>query len=163
MYDRGCRNLLVTCGGLHSYREVGIMRAASERGMPAPEILMDNEMSLKSAYLSVKQRLESSRNVPDGILIHNSHTSPAVLTALKELGISIPSDMAAASFENTETDAYMSIPLTSCGFRQADLTSALLKIIQYRMKHKTREKDIVLNISPVLEMRESSFPAPANS
>ena len=158
LYDSGCRTLLVTCGGVLSRREEGIRRAAEERGLPEPELIMDTEMTLSSEYRAVTDYLKNVSAKPDGIIIHNNHTAMGVLSALRDYGICVPQDMRAAILEDAGIGRYFTPQLTTCGFDHILLTDHLWKILEYRLDHHcSRGQDIVKNITPVLTVRESSL------
>ncbi len=157
LYDTGCRNLLIISGGLLSKREEGIRCAAAERGLPPPEIILDREMTLESEYRIIKEYLQKTAKLPDGLVIHNNHTAMAVLTALREAGIQIPGDIRTAILEDAGIGSYFIPPQTTCGFNHILLSDQLWKILEYRLDNPgPRNGDIIRQIPSILTIRESS-------
>ena len=113
--------------------------------------------SSQDAYLAVKAWMEEKPDI-DALFVYNDQLAFAVLRALRDLGVSVPGEIAVVSHDDVDSARYFNPSLTTIrvpkyklGFESAE---CLIKMIQ----HPEREVDNQRIYEPELIVRESSGP-----
>ena len=152
---RGCRRVAFFCrprsaptgdARLRGYRE------ALAGGEAEPQVFrIDPEDRTE-----VKRVLDDAR--PDGFVCANDFTAAQLLKTLDALGISVPSDVRMAGFDDVKYASLLSVPLTTIHQPCADIGAVAIGAMLERLRSpKMPPRDILLNFH--LVVRDSCGPA----
>ena len=104
----------------------------------------------------VKRVLDDAR--PDGFVCANDFTAAQLLKTLDALGISVPSDVRMAGFDDVKYASLLSVPLTTIHQPCADIGAIAIGAMLERLRSpKMPPRDILLNFH--LVVRDSCGPA----
>lgn len=90
-----------------------------------PEQVLHGDFTEESGYAAVQEML-SGAQMPDAIFAANDMTAIGCLSALTQVGLRVPQDIAVAGFDDIPTSRFVSPPLTTVRVRIADLGSRAL-------------------------------------
>lgn len=126
---RGYRRIAMI-GGPHGNvdadeRRRGYVDALIEASLGREAMLLDGDFSEESGY-SAGKHLAKLRDRPDAVFAANDMMAIGCLFALADAGISVPSAMAVAGFDDVPIARYVTPQLTTVRVRIADLGRAAL-------------------------------------
>jgi LacI family transcriptional regulator len=116
-------------------RQAGFEHALADAGHPIDESLRYEGTFLPPAgHDAVRWLLERhSTNMPTAIFFASSRMARAALAALADRGISVPGDIAVASYDLTKDLEDVRPRLTTIGVDPADLSRGALKLLNERI------------------------------
>jgi LacI family transcriptional regulator len=114
----------------------GVARGLSEAGAPLREAdLLRGDMTMESGYDMVMSRRDRLRGY-DGIIALNDLMAIGAINALKEIGISVPREMAVVGYDDTDLASCMRPTLTTIHQPREELSlvtcERLLELIRAR-------------------------------
>lgn len=112
------------------------MRAAGYKANVSLDIWTDEDACRWVA------QIRASKNRPTAILTMNHVTSYRVLHALQGTGLSIPSDIAFISFQDFESAADFTPPITVVTLSPEDMANRAMALLLDRIKHKDKRIEL---------------------
>ena len=143
LIEKGRKKLVFAGYGiLTEDRFRGICDVCNEKGIPAPEILDDQENSAKTGYEAAGDLLKKYPDC-DALIAHNDNVAIGILRRFYEEKISVPERIAVVGFDNITAGSFTAPALTSIGagfdIFAKTVIDELLKIISgSRSKRKIR-------------------------
>lgn len=116
LIERGHRRIGLIGSSPQSYpsireRRMGFQHALAEHGL-SDEFIEDSALHQHSAFAATLNLLNRTPQV-SAILACNDDTAFAVVRAAHQLGLRVPSDLSVMGFDDMQTSAYFSPPLTT--------------------------------------------------
>lgn len=140
-------------------RREGYTRAISEAGLELDATLLAHGGGYKRADgVAAVEQLLALPERPDAIICFNDVLSIGALSALRAAGISVPTDVALAGFDNIEETLYASPPLTTIAWDTRTIAQQAIDLLVQRQggdTAPTRE----ISVGYELIVRESTRPA----
>lgn len=90
-----------------------------------PEFVLQGDFTEESGYTAVQEMLRGAQ-MPEAIFAANDMTAIGCLSALSQVGLRVPQDIAVAGFDDIPTSRFVSPPLTTVRVKIADLGSRAL-------------------------------------
>ena len=129
LIELGRRRILYISGKMDmptiSTRREGHSQAMADFDMGLPSFDY-GDMDFLSGYMLIKKSLEYGKSF-DAVACANDRMAVGVITALKELGIRVPDDIAVAGFDNIGVYSLLTPSLTS------------INVLKYQIGHKAAE------------------------
>ena len=117
LFQLGRKRIAIVTGDLHFEpgpgldRLAGYRKALEERGVNIiEELIGSGDFTEESGYNATKQVL---KHKPDAIFVSSDKMALGTLRALKELGISVPDDIAIVGFDDVQPSWHATPPLTT--------------------------------------------------
>jgi DNA-binding LacI/PurR family transcriptional regulator len=155
LYEQGCRNITFTGFCEHATRFAGYLHAMRQHNL-APKTFPLEKIDLSLGKSCIKKYLDENP-LPDAFIARNDLHAIWMIAGLRELGISVPKDVAIAGFDNLDIDEHMNPSLTSVGVDYHAIARKLLEMIEENI-NATGEKTILAAESPgTLYPRESTL------
>lgn len=108
-------------------RHRGVIEAHQAHNLIAPEALRTAYTSA-GAYADTKRLLGSTAR-PSAIFVSSDVQTLGVLSAIQELGLSVPGDIALGSFDGIDAAQFVNPPLTSARQPLADMAKAAISAV----------------------------------
>lgn len=109
------------------------------------EWIISGILSINSGYRSVKEIINSCRNLPTALLAANDNMAIGAMRALLEAGIKIPEEVAVMGFDNIEMGEYFYPSLTTVNQEHYAMgESAAELLIEYIENKKVSKRKIVM-------------------
>ena len=117
----GCAEAIhhVNCS---DYRYIGYMNE-----LEGEEVVIEGAFEDGSMSESVKQRYEESHF--DAVLARTDNTALVVISALKELGVRVPEDVAVVGFNESKMCSYTSPTLTSVNIKREEIAKIAMRLL----------------------------------
>jgi len=147
LIQQGYTRLAMVNGPLHisSARErfQGFSDAMSKHGIPLDESLVI------SGALTVEEGLSLSRSIlkqvprPSAIVCYSDFVAFGVMQAIREIGLSIPEDIAVVGFDDVWMSSCLEVPLTTIRSPKEELGRQAMQLLVHRLKenHNGAETD----------------------
>lgn len=147
----GMRNAIPT-----EYRIKGYIRAFSERGVPfSRENLIEcQKVSYEEGYEIALKRLQSLEKI-DAIIAINDGMALGVVNALRENGISVPSEISVAGYDNMIFSMISPIPITTVEQDVGRMAKEAVNMLGEMISGKPLQQENLM-IKPELIIREST-------
>ena len=131
----------------------GYRRALEEAGISVEEdLIIDSSFRLQGGVAAGRSLLASS-TPPSAVFAVNDSTAIGVMSAARELGLSIPEDVALIGYNDTEVAEMLHPPLSSVAISLAKMGRWSIDALVKRMGDEAAESVL---IKPELKARESS-------
>ncbi|NQV71952.1 LacI family DNA-binding transcriptional regulator [bacterium] len=160
LVSKGHRRIAFLTGpkGAHdaSERLRGYVTAMKDTGVTIhPELIIPGQYTQKSGYDSVSKILALAER-PTAIMASNDDAAVGVMSALRDAGVSAPSEMAVTGFDDVPSAQYSTPPLTSVHVPIRQFGMAAMRLLISRLRG---EPHVLQNrVLPVeLRIRESSI------
>ena len=137
LLEQGYRRLALLAGPRavrdSAERLTGALETAARLGHPIPEDrVWPCDFSAHMAYLAVKEHLAPGRTRPDALFALNDDMALGARSAIKELGLRIPEDIALAGFDDVPAMHHVGLtsvqnPMESLGRTASEMMMARLK------------------------------------
>ncbi|MEJ5251153.1 MAG: LacI family DNA-binding transcriptional regulator [Chthonomonadetes bacterium] len=137
-------------GYRRALREAGIEEAL-ELGPGMPDILPEE----RYAYDVVDQFLKNGSRF-DAVFAVNDDLAYGAMRAIQAHGLRIPEDVAVVGFDNQDTSAYVSPPLTTVAQPMVEIGEQAAKLLFERIEQRNSALVRHILLSPQLVVRESS-------
>lgn len=96
------------------WREQGYREALETHGLPfQASLMLDGEFNGQVAYQNIKNFLSQDHPVFDAIFTGDDDAAIGAITALNEVGLRVPEDIAVAGFDDSRLSPFLSPPLTT--------------------------------------------------
>jgi LacI family transcriptional regulator len=96
------------------WREQGYLDSLDAHGIPVdPRLMLDGEFTGETAYRSIKNLLANNHQHFDAIFSGDDDAAIGALTALNEVGLRVPEDVAVVGFDDSRLSPFLSPPLTT--------------------------------------------------
>jgi DNA-binding LacI/PurR family transcriptional regulator len=97
------------------WRELGYLDSLNAHGISVnPELILDGEFNGETSYRSIKNLFaDDSHPHFDAIFSGNDDAAIGALTALNEIGLRVPEDVAIVGFDDLRLSSYLIPPLTT--------------------------------------------------
>jgi LacI family transcriptional regulator len=112
----------------------GYRLALADAGLPAHEDLITAGDFLESGGYEAMRRLMHLAKPPDAIFVANNLMMVGALTAIRELGIRVPEQVALVGFDDLPLSALLTPPLTVMAQPTYELGREALRLLMQRMK-----------------------------
>ncbi|MCX8082475.1 MAG: GntR family transcriptional regulator [bacterium] len=137
MIELGCRKILHLAGPLqHSTARArlnGYRKALDEFNIEFDEeMVRHTDWNIESGYYEAKKFLMNNR--VDGIFASNDEIAVGAFKAIRELGLSIPSDISIVGYGNLTIGRYLEIPLTTIDQKPEKIGAEAYRILMERLK-----------------------------
>jgi len=164
LIENGCRRIMM----LNNYilhpgsqdRIRGYRKALDTAGLDKQEELivhcskLDPDHRLNEGYSVVKETLEKEISF-DGIFCFNDIIAYGAVKALKEMGLTIPGDVAVVGYDDLDYSPIISPPLSSVSYSQFEMGSRITKLLLKRLQESSMKPARIV-LETKLEIRESS-------
>ncbi len=153
------------------YRWEGIQKVAREMGLridPANVIRIDSAgwsmktgyhpMAPEIGYKPMQALLEKSRDFT-AIFCFNDIAAIGAIRALKDAGLSVPSDVSVVGFDDVLSAAYYSPSLTTVRQPLSEMGKQGAKVLLERIGDRTKQSPGEIVVQPEFVVRESTGPA----
>ncbi len=157
LLSQGCRRLAVVKGYDAVYdskeRLEGALRKAAQAGCPIPDSrIWQGSFQAQVAYEVVKTQLSQPGPRPDALFALNDDMALGARSAIKELGLSIPDDIALAGFDDVPAMQHIGMtsvhnPMHELGRRAAEMLMARLKGDAQALRHEVLPTRLVVRAS----------------
>lgn len=117
----------------------GFEKALDEAGVRLPEQLKLAADGEESVQLGV-QRLLAHTDPPTAVFAYQDSLAALVYKYLGAAGVSIPTEMTVAGFDNLDLATYLNPPLTTVGTHIEPLASEFVRLLLDRIQRKTEPK-----------------------
>ncbi len=134
-------------------REIGYRRAMAECGLERQINILQAEQSAREVQAAVRHLL-SSRNKPDAVFCWTDFIALEVLSAARELMLSVPRDLAVVGYDNTAYCDLAQNALTSVDQSGQVLGLQAARLLVERIKGRDKAEHFLVN--PRLVVRASS-------
>ncbi|MBP3409638.1 MAG: LacI family DNA-binding transcriptional regulator [Clostridia bacterium] len=139
LIGKGHKNIAVIAGHPHSYPTVmrlkGCQKAMDEAGLNLPnEYIRYGDWEYDSGCSCTKELLSCEKR-PTAIFAMNDLMAAGCIHALQEAGLSVPSDIAVAGFDNREIARYLQPPLTTVALPNTEIGIRAAKHILSRIQN----------------------------
>ena len=137
----------------------GVQQAVREAGLPADavEVIQYHEESLAAASEAVLQRLRQDGPLPTAVLASNDTYALAAMNAMWQVGLSVPQDISVVGFDNIESSAIYSPPLTTVSQTHMQMGGHAVQMLLDQIENPGKPP-AVLNLEPKLIIRDSTAP-----
>ncbi len=154
----GCRRLGVLAGPVHSFaareRMLGIDRETREHGLDLPdERIIVSAPTVDGGEIAARALIRRDPEV-DALVCFNDLVAAGALSALAELGIAVPDEVAVVGYDDIPFARMFTPPLTTIRAATYDLGRHAMTMLLERMAGRGRGVDIVLQ--PELVVRAST-------
>ena len=96
------------------WREQGYLEAIEAHGIAFdPNLMLDGEFNSEIAYQNIKNYLCKNHRKFDAIFSGDDDAAIGALTALSEVGLRVPEDVAVVGFDDSRLSPFLSPPLTT--------------------------------------------------
>ncbi len=137
--------------------ELGYRRAHIKFGVPVNEVLIKKvPLALESLGMEATLSLCAEPQPPTAIFAASDFLALGVYSATRQLGISIPKDVAVVGFDDQEFASRLVPPLTTLHLSYYDLGNAAGKVLFEMLQGHMPQMPMVIRVS--LVKRESSQP-----
>lgn len=143
-------------GGEFELRTDGLKAAFHDNKLSYNEdMLLYGETTFESGYQVIKDNTELLRDIT-AIFAQNDLMALGAISALKELGINVPKDVAVVGFDDIELCTYYKPYLTTVHQPTKEIAAVTCKRLIEKLKSSDSNVKQKLEISPTLIIRESS-------
>ncbi|CAM3423122.1 LacI family DNA-binding transcriptional regulator [Aquirufa ecclesiirivi] len=161
LIENGCKRIAFLAGpknvSVSNQRRLGYIHALEEAGLSVDPSLILHSDYYQDTARSQTHLLMQSDNRPDGILVVSDRLAIGVLTALKELKISVPKDVKIVSFNNEPICQVISPTITSVSQPLDEIGRISVELLLAQIEHKTGESIPRIEVLKTnLVVRESS-------
>jgi len=130
---------------------------AREAGVFDERICLTGNKTEESGYKLTRQIL-SEPDRPDALITANDNMAVGAYRAIHEMGLSIPDDIAVASFNDISVAQFMSPPLTTVHLATEEIGESAVELLLERMGGRELPKRVTLATS--IRWRGSTHPLP---
>lgn len=161
LINRGHRRIAIIAGSLTLQsakdRLKGYEAALREAGLkPQPDLIVEGDFRETSGYRLAKELL-LRHNRPTAVFASNGMMALGVVRALEEIGLSSPSDVAVASFDDMPMASVFRPHLTAIAQPAYQIGYQGAELLIRRVQRKTASyKCVTLRLEPELKIREST-------
>lgn len=140
----------------------GYVQALAEAGLAANgAFVVDGDFSEASGFQGMR-RLLGQWPRPDAVVVQNNLMLIGAMRAVRELGLSIPDDLAVVGFDEVEWSDIVEPPITMVEQPVAAMGQLAVELLLRRIEgDRTRAQRLV--VEPVLRIRRSCGAAPSRS
>jgi DNA-binding LacI/PurR family transcriptional regulator len=122
LFEQGHRRIAILTGPAGNYdseqRLRGCRQAYSRLGISFDErLLWSGDFTMGSGALAAQDFLKSKLPMPDAIFCLNDAMAIGMLNEFHRAGVSVPSDVAMAGYDNVEAAAHLSLTSVACPMR----------------------------------------------
>lgn len=115
----------------------------SAHGIFDPDICKAGENSEQSGYQLTRELLKAERH-PDAIVACNDNMAVGAYRALHEVGLSIPTDIAVASFNDISAAQFLNPPLSTVRLPSEEIGESAVELLLERIAGRSLAKRITL-------------------
>lgn len=159
LIELGSRKILHLAGPSHHStaraRLNGYKKALEDFGIGfEEEMVRYSDWSIESGYYEAKKFLINNR--VDGIFAANDEIAIGAFKAIRELGLSIPSDISIIGYGNLTIGRYLEVPLTTVDQKPEKIGAEAYKLLMERLKGERNShtlKKVVIDVELII--RES--------
>lgn len=160
LIEQGCKNLLCITrkdkDRQFVLRTEGFLKALDENGInPTSKTILQGGYSFKEGYQTVMDNCNLIKKT-DGIFVHTDLKAIGVFSALKELGISIPNEIALVAYDNTELCTFLTPALSSVSQPGEEISLISCEKLIELINGVKNDKITNIVLPPTLVIRESS-------
>jgi LacI family transcriptional regulator len=158
LIERGHRAIAMIDGpaGAGTARQDGYRRALSRSGLaPVPDPPIRSDWT-RAGGLEAMGRLLTSSRLPTAVFCANDRMAMGVIDATRELGLSVPDDVAVVGFDDIEEAAMTTPPLTTVRNPALETGRAAGELLSDRMSGAIRGPARAVILSAPLVVRSSS-------
>jgi LacI family transcriptional regulator len=119
------------------------MQWLSEVGLYDERICLTGSKTEESGYKLTRQIL-SEKNRPDALITANDNMAIGAYRAIHELGLSIPGDIAVASFNDISAAQFMNPPLTTVHLAAEEIGETAVELLLEQVGGRERRKRVTL-------------------
>jgi DNA-binding LacI/PurR family transcriptional regulator len=157
-------NFLISLGHRHigyvgeiqdEIRYLGYRNAMIENGIPTDSRLAKNvKLSYKGGYEGAKALISSSGGSITALFCANDNTAIGAMSALQEMGLSVPKDVSVIGVDNIATSRYLTPSLTTIAIPIEEMGKTAAKLLHDRIRggHQVQIKAM---LPSKIEIRES--------
>jgi len=135
-------------------RVKGFQEAMNDAGHGECATVVGNEFSSQNGYLETKLLLSRGER-PRAIFTLSNTILLGSIKAIREVGLTIPDDIAVMSFDDNVYMDYMTPPITRVGQPVEDMASLATKILLDRIGNSQKKMTSQLRLLPTVLMGES--------
>ncbi len=122
------------------------MQWAKEAGLYDERICLTGSKTEESGYALTRQLLSES-NRPDALVTANDNMAVGAYRAIHEMGLSIPDDIAIASFNDISVAQFLNPPLTTVHLPAEEIGESAVELLLERMGGRELPKRVTLATS----------------
>jgi len=158
LYDAGRRRIALVNGPERtapgSARKLGYLDGLRACGLERDEALLEtaDDFTIDAGRAAVERLIGRAR--PDAIFCANDLLALGALSALRDVGLEVPRDVALVGMDNTNLSAVTSPPLTTVDLGSAERARAAVELLLARIEHPGRRARDV-GVEPRLVVRGS--------
>lgn len=116
-------------------RLTGYQQALGAAGLPwEPSLVMEAPPSIRGGYLAALELLPSQR--PDALFCYNDLMAVGALVACRQIGMSVPGELAVVGFDDIVISMLVTPPLTTVRIAQYDLGRTAAELLLGRLAGK---------------------------
>ncbi|WP_037130318.1 substrate-binding domain-containing protein [Rhizobium cauense] len=141
-------------------RELGYRRGMMEAGLGKHIGIVNSSQTLREVQINARRMLTGSQP-PDAIFCWTDLIALEVISVAKELGLSIPDDLAVVGYDNTMFCDFAQNNLTSIDQSGEQLGLQATRLLMERIKGRTTAEHFV--VTPRIVVRQSSTPTSGRS
>lgn len=140
-----------------SERRRGFVETCRQAGIAAGE-LVDIDKEKHQARL---RELLTSGNRPTGIVAYNDTWAVRIVSAARELGLSVPRDLSVVGFDDSTLVPKCDVPLTTINPERTEMGAAAMELLIAKIERPKPHPVRGILITPRLVVRQSTAPPPA--
>jgi LacI family transcriptional regulator len=158
LYDAGRRRIALVNGPERtapgSARKLGYLDGLRACGLERDEALLEtaDDFTIDAGRAAVERLIGRAR--PDAIFCANDLLALGALSALRDVGLEVPRDVALVGMDNTNLSAVTSPPLTTVDLGSAERARTAVELLLARIEHPGRRARDV-GVEPRLVVRGS--------
>jgi LacI family transcriptional regulator len=158
LYDAGRRRIALVNGPERtapgSARKLGYLDGLRACGLERDEALLEtaDDFTIDAGRAAVERLIGRTR--PDAIFCANDLLALGALSALRDVGLEVPRDVALVGMDNTNLSAVTSPPLTTVDLGSAERARTAVELLLARIEHPGRRARDV-GVEPRLVVRGS--------
>ena len=144
-------------------REQGYLDSLKKHGIAVdPSLFMNGEFNSEVAYQNTKQLVSRAHPHFDAIFTGDDDAAIGVLTALNEVGLRVPEDVAVAGFDDSRLSTFLNPPLTTVRAPTEEVGRTAMQLLFAQINEQPAES-VTLQPTGVILRRSCGCPYEASS
>jgi len=112
---------------------------------------------IKKEYKKIIERIKSLKNIPEAFVCSNDNAAIALISALKEMGYSIPKDIGVVGFDDIVLSAFITPNITTVRVEKDLMGRKALKRLLWRIDNKSAMNENIIMSVTVVERDSVGF------
>jgi LacI family transcriptional regulator, galactose operon repressor len=139
-------------------REQGYCDSLEEHGIAIEKSLfMDGDFNSEVAYLSIKELVSGTHHHFDAIFTGDDDAAIGVLTALNEVGLRVPEDVAVVGFDDSRLSTFLNPPLTTVRAPTEEVGRTAMRLL-FAQIHEQPAESVTLQPTGIILRRSCGCP-----